>query len=110
LSAPPPNLALQELAALVGDDAAREIVRLFLASFPEAVRGLSTGSRQEQMRIAHGLRSSALHMGAGRLSELVTQIEDKLASPGVALAPGDLADAVAEFEALEGGFRTYAGP
>jgi HPt (histidine-containing phosphotransfer) domain-containing protein len=110
LSAPPPNLALQDLATLVGDDAAREIVRLFLSNFPEAVRALSTGSRQEQMRIAHGLRSSALHMGADRLSELITRIEDKLAHPGVALAPADLADAVGEFEALAGDLRKYAGP
>ncbi|MGA2015503.1 MAG: Hpt domain-containing protein [Opitutaceae bacterium] len=110
MSAPPPNLALQDLAALVGDDAAREIVRLFLSTFPEAVRSLSTGTRQEQMRIAHGLRSSALHMGAGRLSELITRIEDKLAHPGVALAQGDLADAVGEFEALAGELRKYAGP
>jgi len=110
LSVPPPNLALKDLASSVGDDAAREIVRLFLSTFPEAVRSLSTGSRQEQLRVAHGLRSSALHMGAGRLSELITQIEDKLAHPGVALAPGDLAEVVGEFEAFAGELGKYAGP
>ena len=110
MSAPPPNLALQDLASSVGDDAAREIVRLFLSTFPEAVRSLATAGRQEQMRVAHGLRSSALHMGAGRLSELISRIEDKLAQPGVALAPGDLAEAVGEFEAFAVELRKYAGP
>lgn len=110
LSPAPPNLALQDLATLVGNDAAREIVRLFLSSFPEAVRGLGTGSRQEQMRIAHGLRSSALHMGAERLSNLITEIEDKLARPGFVLAPGDLAAAVGEFDAFASDLRKYAEP
>ena len=107
---PPPNFALQDLASLVGDDAAREIVRLFLSNFPEAVRSMGQGTRQEQMRIAHGLRSSALHMGADKLSRLVTQIEDKLAQPGSALDGADLAAAVAEFEAVAGELRRYAGP
>jgi len=107
---PPPNFALQDLAALVGDDAAREIVRLFLSNFPEAVRSMGQGTRQEQMRIAHGLRSSALHMGAEKLSRLVMQIEDKLAQPGAAMDPADLAAAVAEFEAVAGDLRKYAGP
>jgi len=110
LNPPPPNLALQDLATLVGDDAAREIVRLFLSSFPESVRALGQGTRQERMRIAHGLRSSALHMGADRLSALVMQIEDKLAHPELALEPADLAAAVAEFEAVAGELRKYAGP
>ena len=105
---PPPNLALKDLASLVGDDAAREIVRLFLQSFPDSIRTLGASDRQDQMRIAHGLQSSALHMGADRLSERIGEIEDKLATPGVTLVPADLAPATAEFESFAVELRKYA--
>ena len=107
---PPPNLALKDLAFLVGDDAAREIVRLFLHSFPESIHSLGTSGRQDQMRIAHGLKSSALHMGADRLSERIGEIEDKLAQPGEALVPEDLAAAATEFESFAYELRKYAEP
>jgi len=110
LSLPPPNLALKDLASLVGENATREIVQLFLNSFPESIGSLGQCSRLDQMRIVHGLKSSALHMGADRLSGKIGEIEDKLAQPGVKLAPGDLEAAVAEFEAFAGDLRKYAGP
>ena len=65
-------MALKDLAFLVGDDAAREIVRLFLQTFPDSIRSLRIAGRQDQLRIIHGLKSSALHMGADRLSERIT--------------------------------------
>lgn len=105
---PPPNQALHDLAQLVGDEAAREIVRLFLQSFPDSIRELSGSGRQDQMRIAHGLKSSALHMGADRLSERIGEVEAKLAgSPGT-LDPRDLAPANEEFESFAGALRRYA--
>jgi HPt (histidine-containing phosphotransfer) domain-containing protein len=110
LSLPPPNLALQDLASLVGENAAREIVQLFLNSFPESIRNLGRSSRPDQMRIAHGLKSSALHMGADRLSERIGEIESKLAQPGVTLGQGDLEPAIAEFDDFAGDLRKYAGP
>src|ERR1700677_2541327 len=36
VSKEPPNEALRDLAALVGDEATREIVQLFLRDFPES--------------------------------------------------------------------------
>jgi HPt (histidine-containing phosphotransfer) domain-containing protein len=110
LSPPPPNLALKDLAFLVGDDAAREIVRLFLHSFPESIQSMGSSGRQDQMRIAHGLKSSALHMGADRLSERIGEIEDKLAQPGEGLVPEDLAAAATEFESFASELRKYAEP
>ncbi len=106
---PPPNQALDDLAQLVGDDAAKEIVRLFLDSFPESIRELGTSGRQDQMRIAHGLKSSALHMGAARLSERIGEVETKLAESAGTLGPGDLAATSAEFESFAGALRQYAG-
>ena len=108
LSLPPPNLALKDLALLVGEDAAREIVTLFLSSFPESMQSLGTSSRADQVRIAHGLKSSALHMGAHALSDRIGEIEEKLARPGVALDPRDLEPAIAEFEAFATDLRKYA--
>jgi len=110
LSLPPPNLALQDLASLVGENAAREIVQLFLNSFPESIRSLPGSSRPDQMRIAHGLKSSALHMGADRLSERIGEIENKLAQPGVKLAREDLEPAIAEFDGFACDLRKYAEP
>ena len=110
LSLPPPNLALKDLSSLVGEDAAREIVTLFLNSFPESMRSINVSSRPDQMRIAHGLKSSALHMGALALSERIGEIENKLAQPGVTLAQGDLEPAIAEFDDFAGDLRKYAEP
>jgi HPt (histidine-containing phosphotransfer) domain-containing protein len=108
LSTPPPNLALKDLALLVGDDATREIVRLFLHSFPDSIRSLGISSRQDQMRITHGLKSSALHMGADKLSEHISVIEDKLAQPGAPLSQDDLKAAIAEFDSFAAELRKYA--
>jgi hypothetical protein len=102
-------VALKDLAFLVGDDAAREIVRLFLQSFPESIQSIGRSGRQDQMRIAHGLKSSALHMGADRLSDRIGEIEEKLAVPGVTLVPDDLAATSAEFESFATDLRKYAG-
>lgn len=105
---PPPNLALKDLASLVGDDAAREIVRLFLQTFPDSIHSLNNSSRQDQMRIVHGLKSSALHMGADRLTDRITAIETKLNEPGMMLTAADVAAAIAEFEAFAVYLRSYA--
>jgi HPt (histidine-containing phosphotransfer) domain-containing protein len=105
---PPPNLALKDLASLVGDDAAREIVRLFLQTFPDSIHSLRSSSRPDQMRVVHGLKSSALHMGAEQLTERITAIEDKLTEPGTTLGAGDVAAAMAEFEAFAVYLRAYA--
>jgi hypothetical protein len=108
LSLPPPNLALKDLSSLVGEDAAREIVTLFLNSFPESMRSINVSSRPDQMRIAHGLKSSALHMGALALSERIGEIEDKLARPGATFDHRDLEPAITEFEAFATDLRKYA--
>ena len=109
MSPTPPNDAIEELASVLGDDATREIVRLFLHDFPESVGRLGAGDREEQTRIAHGLKSSALHMGATGLSQRMAAIERKLSATAETLSPGELSAAVAEFEAVEPMLRAYAG-
>ncbi len=107
---PPPNQAIGELAAVMGDDATREIVRLFLDDFPVSIGRLASGAPEDQHRIAHGLKSSALHMGAMALSRRMAGIEDRLGAPGGRLTPEDVGSAVADFDAVAPALRLYAGP
>jgi HPt (histidine-containing phosphotransfer) domain-containing protein len=109
VSPPPPNSAISELAAVLGDEATREVVRLFLSEFPGSIRTLGKGSREEQVRVAHGLKSSALHMGAKLLSERMAGIEARLDTPGETISGADLAGAIAEFGAIAPLLRKYAG-
>jgi hypothetical protein len=109
VSRTPPNESLRDLAALLGDEATREIVRMFLQNFPESMALLARCGRMEQMRIAHGLKSSALHMGAPGLSERMRAMEEKLAHPGESISPEELGLATADFEAFAAGLREYAG-
>lgn len=109
MSTPPPNEAIEALASVLGEDSTREIVRLFLEDFPHSVRRLGEGRREEQVMVAHGLKSSALHMGASALSQRMAAIERKLTATSDALGPDDISAAVADFEALEPGLRAYAG-
>jgi HPt (histidine-containing phosphotransfer) domain-containing protein len=109
MSPSPPNDAIEALASVLGDDATREIVRLFLQDFPESVGRLGAGDREEQARIAHGLKSSALHMGADGLSQCMAEIERKLTKTREELRPDEIEQAVAHFEAVEPELRDYAG-
>ena len=109
MSPPPPNEAIESLASVLGEASTREIVRLFLDDFPVAVRRLGEGRREEQVMVAHGLKSSALHMGATALSQRMAAIEKKLTATSEPLGPDEIFAAVADFEALEPGLRAYAG-
>ena len=109
MSRTPPNEALRDLAALLGDEATREIVRLFLSSFPESMASLASSGRSDQQRIVHGLKSSALHMGAPGLSEQFRAMEERLGRPGESVGPEELGLATADFEAFAAGLREYAG-
>jgi hypothetical protein len=108
LSAPPPNEALRDLASLLGDQATREIVELFLHDFPGSMRILASCGREDQLRLAHGLRSSALHMGAEGLSRRMAAIEDRLNQSGEPATQEEVAGAMADFEAFAGDLRRYA--
>jgi len=103
-----PNPAIGELASVMGHDATREIVRLFLEDFPLSLGRLSRGSREEQHRIAHGLKSSALHMGARALSERMARIEALLATEGEGVGKAEIASAAVDFEAVAPALRAYA--
>jgi hypothetical protein len=110
VSPPPPNNAISELAAVLGDEATREVVRLFLDDFPVSIGRLEKGAREDQVMIAHGLKSSALHMGAMDLSRRMAELELRLGKPGKTLSGSDLEGAMSDFGAVAPLLRQYAGP
>ena len=83
-------------------------MNLFLEDFPASIGRISSGGPEDQLRIAHGLKNSALHMGAEKLSRRMGELEDKLSRQGGQAAPGELAEALAEFETFAGALREYA--
>jgi len=109
VSFPPARNAIRELAGVLGDEATREVVRLFLDDFPVSIRKLGTAGREEQVMIAHGLKSSALHMGALELSGRMAELESRLDAPGETISKAELAGAIADFGAVAPVLRQYAG-
>jgi HPt (histidine-containing phosphotransfer) domain-containing protein len=97
------------MESVLGSESTREIVRLYLADFPDSVTRLGEGARDDQMRIVHGLKSSSLHVGATRLSELLASLEDRLSHEDGGLAPEEIAALAAEFEAGAPALRRYSG-
>jgi hypothetical protein len=57
----------------------------------------------------HGMKSSALHMGANELSETLAALEERLGDPGEILSAADLAPAIGDFGAVSSELRKYAG-
>jgi hypothetical protein len=108
LSPNPPNEALRDLASLLGEQATREIVELFLRDFPDSIGSLAGCSRDDQLRIAHGLRNSALHMGSEVLTKRMGVTEDRLRKGGGPVTPAEVADAMSDFEAFAVDLRRYA--
>jgi HPt (histidine-containing phosphotransfer) domain-containing protein len=109
VSQPVPNETVGALESVLGEESTREIVRLFLHDFPESIRRAAAAGREDQMRIVHGMKSSALHMGAAALSERMASLEKKLGTPGETLDPQELEAAIADFGAVEPALRRYAG-
>jgi hypothetical protein len=101
-------LSIKALEDVLGEEATRDVVRLFLRDFPGSIRRIGSAGREDQMRIVHGLKSSALHMGATELSEHMASLEERLGAPGEMLAPDDLSSAIADFGAVSPQLRKYA--
>jgi Hpt domain len=98
------------MAEVLGEDSTKEIVRLFLSSFPETLRGLVDGTREEQLRLVHGVKSSSLHMGATELSDRLAGLEERLTRNDGTLTQEDLSAISADYEAIEPALRRYGGP
>lgn len=109
-SRPPPNEALAELAAVLGDDNVRTLVRTFLRDFPVSFQELSVGDRKNRHRIAHSMKSNSRLMGAHDLSQRMADLEDRLArSEGADITPQELSEISAQFEQISIPLREFVG-
>jgi HPt (histidine-containing phosphotransfer) domain-containing protein len=107
---PPPNAALADLAAVLGDDNVRTLVRTFLRDFPISHKELGGGERANRHRVAHSMKSSSRLMGAMTLSQRMAELEGRLSEEnGKDVTPEDLASISAEFEAFAGPLRKFVG-
>ena len=105
---PPPNDALADLAAVLGVDNVRTLVRTFLRDFPLSFQELSGGSRQNRHRLAHSMKSNSRLMGAHALSQRMAEIEIRLSEEtGPDVTADDLAGISAEFDAIAGPLRDF---
>jgi HPt (histidine-containing phosphotransfer) domain-containing protein len=109
-SAPPPNKELADLAAVLGEDNVRTLVRTFLQDFPVSLRELSGGDRKNRHRIAHSLKSNSRLMGAIQLSQQMASLEERLATAtGADVSTEDLTAAAREFAAIVSPLRAFVG-
>jgi len=109
-NAPPPNDALAELAAVLGDDNVRTLVRTYLRDFPASITELSTGDRHNRHRIAHSMKSNSRLMGAMELSQQAAALETRLEQvAGADVTPEDIAAIVREFETVAVPLRNFVG-
>ena len=107
---PPPNEALAELAAVLGDDNVRTLVRTFLRDFPTSFQEFTVGDRTNRHRIAHSMKSNSRLMGAHELSRLMASLEDRLGrSDGEDVTADDLATISSHFEEAAGPLRQFVG-
>lgn len=111
-SVPPPTSELSELAAVLGADNVRTLVRTFLRDFPVSLAELAgPGERKNRHRIAHSMKSNARLMGAHDLSHRMALLETRLEVPsGADLTHDDIVLITSDYESIAGGLRAFVGP
>lgn len=109
-SVPPPTQALAELAAVLGEDNVRTLVRTFLRDFPVSFRDFSRGVHHDRHRLAHSMKSNSRLMGAIGLSQRMAELEQRLsANPNEVVSTAEIAAIAGEFEIFAGPLRAFAG-
>jgi HPt (histidine-containing phosphotransfer) domain-containing protein len=106
---PPPTDALVELAAVLGEDNVRTLVRTFLRDFPVSLRDLNGGDRKQRHRVAHSMKSNSRLMGAMNLSERLAALENRLESGGDDVSAADIAALTEEYETVAAPLRLFVG-
>lgn len=107
---PPPSSALAELAAVIGEENVRTLVRTFLREFPISLQNLARGERKDRHRVAHGMKSNSRLMGALDLSQRMAAIEARLASPeGADVTADEIASLARDYETIAAPLRKFVG-
>lgn len=108
---PPPNDALAELAAVLGEDNVRTLVRTFLRDFPVSQRGLEGGERANRLRLAHSMKSNSRLMGAMELSNYCAGLEARLSTPnGADVNAADIAAIGKMYREIAVPLTDFVGP
>lgn len=107
---PPPNDAIAELAQGLGEEDARELVRMFLNGFESTMAALSSKDREDRRRAAHSLKSSARIVGLLTLSRQMAELEDRLAREDGDVTPADISGARDKFDQIAPTLRAFAAP
>jgi HPt (histidine-containing phosphotransfer) domain-containing protein len=105
---PPPNDAIAELAHGLGEEDARELVRMFLTGFDLTLASLSASGREDRRRAAHSLKSSARIVGLLALSRQMADLEDRLSKGKGDVTPEDISAARRKFDEAEPVLRAFA--
>lgn len=105
---PPPNDALAELAAVLGEDNVRTLVRTFLRDFPLSLRDLHGGDRRNRHRLAHSMKSNSRLMGALDISQRMAALEERLSrADGADVNEQELTEISVQFEKVAAPLREF---
>jgi HPt (histidine-containing phosphotransfer) domain-containing protein len=102
-----PNDRLAGLVAALGRDDTRELVALYLDSYPGLVADIAGGDALRAERAAHSLKSSSQQMGLPALAKKLAALEIRLRSTGEAASPAEVEILKAEFALAEGPLRAF---
>lgn len=106
----PPNQALADLVAVLGDDNVRTLARTFLRDFPIAFRALESGDRADRNRRAHSMKSNAQLMGAPELSRCLAGLESRLSDdPEMEIPASEFAAISRMFDDIARRLQTFVG-
>lgn len=107
----PPTEELASLAAVLGEDNVRSLVRTFLRDFPLSIQELGANpDRQNRHRLAHSMKSSSRLVGANGLSQRMAALEARLSqADGEDLHAEDMAAISTEFETIAAPLRLFVG-
>ena len=107
---PPPNQALADLAAVLGEDNVRTLVRTFLRDFPVALKDLRNTDRKNRHRLAHSMKSNSRLIGALVLSARMAALEERLSvENGDDVTPQDLTGIAADYAEVAGPLKKFVG-
>ena len=104
----PPNAAVRMLVDELGYESTRELVEIYLKEFVRLSAELASGDCRRQRFAAHSLKSSAHHMGATGLAELMDALENQLTEPDATpLSAEELARVAQEFDVNSESLRAF---
>ncbi len=93
-----PNDSIAELIGILGVEETRGLVHTYLKEYDSLIRIMVAGSREEQHRATHSLKSSSHCIGLFSLSSYLKALEAKLSQPLGTVTKDDITGVIAEFQ------------